>query len=90
MSARLSSAAALAWALDCSRIEAVLQAFEASGQAVALIDRCGEAFRLNAAAERLLGEDLHIERRRLVSFDRDATAALDRALRSVSARHCRR
>jgi DNA-binding CsgD family transcriptional regulator len=45
-----------------------------------MIDWSGEVLRLNRYAERLLGPDLQIVRRRIVSVDRDATAALDRAL----------
>jgi PAS domain-containing protein len=80
LSKRLAGAAELARAFGFARVEAALHAFEASGAAVAMMDRAGEVLRLNQAAERLFGPDLQIVRRRLVSSSRDATAALDRAL----------
>jgi DNA-binding CsgD family transcriptional regulator len=83
LSRRLSGAAELARAFGFARMEAAVQAFEASGSAVAMIDRCGEVLRLNHAAERLLGPNLQIIRRRIISSDRDATAALDRALHAL-------
>jgi hypothetical protein len=48
-----------------------------------MIDRSGEAVRLNRSAERLFGPDLRIVRRRIVSWSRDATQALDRALHDL-------
>jgi DNA-binding CsgD family transcriptional regulator/PAS domain-containing protein len=83
LSTHLSGAAALARALGFARAEAALDAFAVSGSAVALLDRFGEVIRLNDAAERLLGGDLKVTRRRLVSRDADATAALDRALHAA-------
>lgn len=83
LSNRLSSAAALARALGFARIEAALDAFEVSREAVALLDRCGEVIRLNSRTERLLGPDLRVVQRRLVSVDREATTALDRALHAA-------
>jgi len=83
LSTKLGSAAALARALGFARAEAALEAFEVSGSAVVLLDRFGQALRANAAAERLLRDDPCIERRRVVSTDRDATAALDRALHAI-------
>jgi DNA-binding CsgD family transcriptional regulator len=58
-------------------------ALDASHSPVAMIDRMGEVVRLNRSAERLLGPDLQIVRRRIVSWNRDATAALDRALHDL-------
>ncbi len=58
-----------------------------------MINRMGEAVCLNRSAERLLGPDLQIVRRRIVSGSRDATQALDRALHDLiwrrSAEPCR-
>jgi DNA-binding CsgD family transcriptional regulator len=81
--APLASAAALARALGFARAEAALDAFELSGTAVVMLDQCGEVARVNRAAERILGRDLRIARRRLVSMDTDATAALDRAFHAA-------
>ena len=83
LSRRLAGAAELARAFGFARIEAALDAFEASHSPVAMIDRMGEVVRLNRSAERLLGPDLQIVRRRIVSWSRDATAALDRALHDL-------
>jgi DNA-binding CsgD family transcriptional regulator len=83
LSHRLAGAAELARAFNFARIEAALDAFEASHSPVAMIDRMGEAVRLNRSAERLLGPDLKIVRRRIVSWSHDATAALDRALHDL-------
>jgi DNA-binding CsgD family transcriptional regulator len=63
--------------------EFALDAFEASGSPAAVIDGGGGVLRLNRHAERLLGADLKIVNRRLVSIDRDATVALDRALHGL-------
>jgi DNA-binding CsgD family transcriptional regulator len=83
LSRRLASAAELARAFGFARVEAALGAFEASQSPVAMIDRMGEVVRLNPSAERLLGPELQILRRRIVSASRDATAALDRALHQL-------
>lgn len=80
LSRRLGSVAELARAFNFARIEAALDAFEASHSPVAMIDRMGEAVRLNRSAERLIGSDLQIVRRRIVSWSREATQELDRAL----------
>jgi DNA-binding CsgD family transcriptional regulator/PAS domain-containing protein len=93
LSRRLGGAAELARAFNFARIEAALDAFEASHSPVAMIDRMGEAVRVNRSAERLLGPDLKIVGRRIVSSSRDATQALDRALHDLiwlrSAESCR-
>jgi len=80
LSRRLAGAAELAAAFGFARLEAALDAFEASRTAAAMIDRSGEVLRLNRSAERLLGPDLQIARRRIVSWNCEATRALDRAL----------
>jgi DNA-binding CsgD family transcriptional regulator/PAS domain-containing protein len=80
---RLAGAAELARAFAFARVEAALDAFEASHSPVAMIDRTGEVVRLNRSAERLLGPDLQIVRRRIVSRNRDATHTLDRALHDL-------
>jgi DNA-binding CsgD family transcriptional regulator len=83
LSRRLTGAAELARAFGFARIEAALDAFEASHSPIAMIDRMGEVLRLNCYAERLLGPDLQIVLRRIVSWSHDATAALDRALHDL-------
>jgi DNA-binding CsgD family transcriptional regulator/PAS domain-containing protein len=83
LSRHLAGAAELARAFGFARMEAALDAFEASHSPVAMIDRMGEVVRLNRSAERLLGPDLQIVRRRIVSWSRDATAALDHALHDL-------
>jgi len=83
LSARLSSAAALAEALSCARAESALAAFEASGKAVILLNRMGQVQRTNASADRLLGTDLKIINKRLTSWSTEATSALEQALRKL-------
>jgi PAS domain-containing protein len=83
LSRSLASAGELAQAFGFARMEAAFAAFETSGSAVAAVNRAGDVVRLNAAAERLLGPDLAVVRRRISSFSREATAALDRALHAL-------
>jgi DNA-binding CsgD family transcriptional regulator len=83
VSDRLSASAALARALGAATAEGALQAFEVSGRAVVLINRNGEAYRVNKSAEVLLRGDVKIERRRLVASDPVATSALNRALHEL-------
>jgi DNA-binding CsgD family transcriptional regulator len=80
---RIGSAAALAHALNFARTEAALDAFEVTKSAVLMLDRKGEAVRLNRAAEKLLHSGVKLRDKRLVSFDRHATAALDRAVHDL-------
>jgi DNA-binding CsgD family transcriptional regulator len=79
----LAGAAELARAFGFARIEAALEAFEASGSPAVIVDRLGEAVRVNPSAERLLGTDLQIVKRRVASSSRNATAVLDRALHAL-------
>jgi DNA-binding CsgD family transcriptional regulator len=84
LSRHLSSAAAIARAIGLSHAETALRAFELSRSAVALIDRSGEVVRLNDAAEKMLrSADIRVVRRKIVSWDRNATAALDAALHAL-------
>ena len=83
LSRRLGGVAELACAFGFARVEGALAAFEASKTPAAALDRMGEVVRLNHSAELLLGVDLQIVHKRIVSSDRDATAALDRALYSL-------
>ena len=83
LSERLSASAALARALGAATAAGALQAFEVSGKAAVLINRHGEAFRINKSAEKLLHGDVRIERRRLVASDPGAKAALNRSLHDL-------
>jgi DNA-binding CsgD family transcriptional regulator len=83
LSRRIAGVVALSRAFGFARVEAALQAFEISGSAVAMIGSSGEVVKLNSSAERLLGDDLKIIRGRIVCGDREATAALDRALHGL-------
>jgi DNA-binding CsgD family transcriptional regulator len=83
LSRSLAGTVELVRAFGSARIDAALQAFEISGSAVIMLDRSGEVFRANSAAERLLCDDFQIVRRRLTSYDRNATASLDRALHAL-------
>jgi len=83
LSRGLAGAATLARAFGFARVEGALAAFDMSRTPVAAIDRSGEVVRLNLSAERLIGADLQVVRKRLVSFNRDATAALDKALHTL-------
>jgi DNA-binding CsgD family transcriptional regulator len=58
-------------------------AYEHGGRAVILLDRNAKVLRTNPAAERLLGPDVSIIRKRLRSVDPEATAALDRDLHAL-------
>jgi DNA-binding CsgD family transcriptional regulator/PAS domain-containing protein len=80
LSSHLATAGAAAKALGFARVDAALAAFEASGTPVMLVDREARVFRLNAAAERLLGADLQLVKRRLRPRDRNGARALDAAL----------
>jgi DNA-binding CsgD family transcriptional regulator len=80
LSRRLAGGAELARAFQAARVDATLEAFEATRSAVAIIDRLGEVLRLSAGAERLIGTDLAVVQRRIVSTSREANAALERAL----------
>jgi DNA-binding CsgD family transcriptional regulator len=70
----------MAAAFGFARAESALEAFQASGTAVLLMNRLGNVFRANAAAEALLGDDLQIRNRRLTARNSDDTAAINRAL----------
>ena len=83
LSPHLGSAAALARAVGFVAANAALEAYELSKTAIVLLNQRGEPIRLNRQAERLLGSGVRISKRRLVADTRDATDALDRALREL-------
>jgi len=76
----LSTSAALARALAASTVNGALNAFEMSDSAIALINRHGDVYKLNLAAEKLLKGDVRISGRRIVSTDAAASSALSRAI----------
>jgi DNA-binding CsgD family transcriptional regulator len=80
LSRHLAAAAAVSRALGFARAEGALSAFEISSTGAALLDRFGQVLRMNAAAESLMGSDIGIRQRRIVSRSADATTALDRVL----------
>lgn len=83
LSKQLGSVAAVARAIGFGKADAALDAFSATETPAIMLDRSGNVLRPNAPAERLLGRGLQIARRRLVSFDRTATDALDRSLKAL-------
>lgn len=83
LSGSLGASAAFARALGLARADAAMQAFDMAGTAVVLLDRNAEVVRINAAAEKHLGHDLAIVERRVVSWNKDATALLYKAIRSL-------
>jgi DNA-binding CsgD family transcriptional regulator len=80
LSEKIAGAAALARALGLASANGAIEALELSNSAVVLLDRGGQVLRLNRAAEAILSQDIEIVKARLTSYDRNATAALDRAL----------
>lgn len=83
ISRSLSTSAALVRALGASTVEGALNAFELSNTAIALINRCGEVYRLNCAAEALLTGDVKVAGRRIVSRDPATTIALAHAIHTL-------
>ena len=82
-SKRLGGIVALSRSLGMARAEGALAAFEATDTGAIMLDRKGEMLLINPAAERLFGPDLTLRNRRLTSFDKRATEALDRALHEL-------
>ena len=79
-STALSCSAEVARALGNTRGNAALEAFQISGVAAVLLNRYGEVTLINQSAEKLLGCDLKIIRRRIISTQSSATAELNSAL----------
>ena len=84
LSRGLVGAATLARAFGSARIDAVLRAFEVefgrrSPRSTAQAKSSGSIFRQSVCSD----ADLQVVKKRLVSFNRDATAALDRALHAL-------
>ena len=83
LSDRLSVSAALARALGAAAADGAMNAFDLSSTAVVLINRLGQAFKVNGSAERLLTGDVRIVRGKLVARDMAATTRLNRALHEL-------
>jgi DNA-binding CsgD family transcriptional regulator len=83
LSPRLSGSAALSRALGFVAASALLEAFELSETALVLLNRAGEAFRLNCHAKKVIDSDIRIIKKRLVSYKPDATNQLDRAIHEL-------
>lgn len=69
--------------LGFARVDAALDAFEASRTAAIVFDQRGSVLKLNKSAEALLDGSVMIIDRRLRSFDRGATKTLELALARV-------
>jgi DNA-binding CsgD family transcriptional regulator/PAS domain-containing protein len=83
LSRHLSTVGAAAKALGFARVDAALQAFEASGTPVMLLDRQARVFRMNPAAERLVDADLQLVKGRLRPRQKDSARKLDNALQKI-------
>lgn len=83
LSRNLGASVAIARALGFARAEAGFEAFGASGRAAVMLDGYGKVLLVNPAAERLLGRSLQVRCGRLVSWQREATDALERSLREL-------
>ncbi|TPL46401.1 helix-turn-helix transcriptional regulator [Mesorhizobium sp. B2-4-6] len=83
LSRHLGPSVAVARALGFARAESSSDAFGASGRAAVLLDGGGKVVLVNPAAEALLGLSLQVRCGRLVSWNKDATDALDRSLREL-------
>ncbi len=70
-------------ALGLAKAEAALDAFDFSERAAILLDRRGSAVRANAAAERLIGEDLGISAGRIFCQDAEANEQLAGAIKTL-------
>ena len=80
LSQNLSASAVLAQAFAASAVNGALNAFELSNMAIALVNRHGDVYRVNKAAEALLKGDVRICGRKILSFDAEASASLSRAI----------
>jgi DNA-binding CsgD family transcriptional regulator len=83
LSDSLSTSAALARAFGSATSNGAMNAFELSGTAAVLINRMGQAFKMNGSAERLLKGEVRIVRRTLVARDNNATVKLNQAIREL-------
>jgi len=83
LSTQLDGVAQIASTLGLAHGAAALTAFDVAGKAALLLGRTGEVVRANHRAERLLDEDVRIEKRRLISSDREATDRFDLSIKRL-------
>ena len=79
----LDSIVQICSALGLASGETALHAFDFSGRAALLLDRSGQVLRVNAAADRLLGEDLQISAGRIRCEDSRSNEVLSVAIRAL-------
>jgi DNA-binding CsgD family transcriptional regulator len=79
----LDSVVRISAALGLAKSEAALNAFDFSERAALLLDRSGHVVRVNVAAERLIGEDLHVFAGRIRCRDPKSTDLLSRSIRTL-------
>ncbi len=83
LSRGISSSVAVARALEFTKAEAALNAFEISRRAALVLDGRGQVVLLNRAAERFVGDDLQICNRRIICRETLARRSFDRAIHAV-------
>jgi DNA-binding CsgD family transcriptional regulator len=83
LSNTLDSVVQISAALGLARAEAALNAFDFSERAALLLDRSAHVIRINAAAERLIGEDLQISAGRVHCRDPKSNDLLGRAIKTL-------
>ena len=83
LSVQLHGTAQIASVLGLARGEAALAAFDVAGKAALLLNRAGEVVRANECAEKLLDNDVRIEKKRLCCSDRQATDRFDRSIKRL-------
>lgn len=79
----LDSVVQTSTALGMARGEAALTAFDFSARPALLLDRSGRVVRVNASAERLIGEDFQISAGHVRSRDPHANERLNHAIRAL-------
>jgi DNA-binding CsgD family transcriptional regulator len=83
LSRSLSSTAMFAQSLSFARAEAAMASFDASDTPIFLMNARAEVAHFNRSAERILGRDIKIVSRRLISWWRAATTELDQTLSAL-------
>lgn len=83
LSRGISSSVAVASALDFTRAETALGAFEKSRKAAMVLNRHGQVVLMNGAVDRVVGPDLQICNRRIVFRDSVARRTFDAAIHAV-------